>query len=240
MVRLLWRRAGWRMTAFAVALVSLSPFALAQQQQQQQQRPAQAQPARPAQQPAAQQQPPAAQPQPAAQPAPAAAPKQPPGPLPTPVIAVVDIDKIRQNASAAKSVREQLNKYQSQYQDEFAKLENELRNAGQELDKQRAVLSPEAFAQRRQQFEQRVADGQRSAQARKKQLNDALNNSVLQLDKVIVQVIQDVATQRGASLMLPRSQIILSHPAMEVTDEVLEQVNRKLPTVKVTLPPLTQ
>jgi Skp family chaperone for outer membrane proteins len=51
-------------------------------------------------------------------------------------------------------------------------------------------------------------------------------------------VIQEVATQRGATLMLPRSQIILSAPAMEVTDEVLDQVNRKLPTVRVTLPPL--
>jgi Skp family chaperone for outer membrane proteins len=218
MVRL-FPRAAWRLTALSVALISLSSMAIAQQQQQP--RPAPAKPAAPAA-------------------TPAAAPKQPPGPLPTPMLAVVDIDRIRQNAVAAKSVRDQLNKFQSTYQDEFAKLENDLRNAGQDLDKQRTVLSPEAFAQRRQQFEQRVAEGQRSAQARKKQLNDAFNNSMLQLDNAIVQVIQDVATARGANLMLPRSQIILSHPSMEVTDEVLDMVNRKLPTVKVTLPPLTQ
>ncbi|MCC7047721.1 MAG: OmpH family outer membrane protein, partial [Alphaproteobacteria bacterium] len=120
------------------------------------------------------------------------------------------------------------------------KTENELRNGEQDLNKQRTVLSPEAFADRRQKFEQRVAEFQRSVQARRKQLDDAYKNSMVQVNQVVVQVIQDVATARGASLMLPRSQIILSHPSMEVTDEVLEQVNRKLPTVKVTLPPLTQ
>ncbi|MCC6469302.1 MAG: OmpH family outer membrane protein [Alphaproteobacteria bacterium] len=222
---LLFPRAAWRLTALTVALISFTSMAMAQQQ------PRPAQPAKPAQQPAA----------PAATPAAApAAPKQPAGPLPTPVIAVVDVDKIRENAAAAKSVRDQLVKQQSAYQDEIAKTENDLRNAEQDLNKQRTVLAPEAFADRRQKFEQRVAEFQRSVQARRKQLDDAYKNSMVQVNTVVVQVIQDVATARGASLMLPRSQIILSHPSMEVTDEVLEQVNRKLPTVKVTLPPLTQ
>ncbi|MCC7045724.1 MAG: OmpH family outer membrane protein, partial [Alphaproteobacteria bacterium] len=128
MVRFL-PRAAWRLTALSVAVILSTSLAMAQQQQ----RPAQ--PAKPAQQPAA----------PAATPAAApAAPKQPAGPLPSPVIAVVDVDKIRENASAAKSVRDQLVKQQSAYQDEIAKTENELRNGEQDLNKQRTVLSPEA------------------------------------------------------------------------------------------------
>lgn len=213
-------RAAGRLMALAVVSMAISPMALAQTQQQR---------------PAQQQQRPAAQPAPAAAPA---APRQPAGPLPAPIIAVVDVDKIRESATAAKSVRDQLTKQQSTYQDDIAKQENDLRNAEQELNKQRTVLSPEAFAQRRQQFEQRVAEFQRQVQARRKQLDDAYKNSMVQVNKVVVDVIQDVATQRGATLMLPRSQIILSAPAMEVTDEVLDLVNRKLPTVKVTLPPL--
>jgi outer membrane protein len=212
-------RAAGRLMALAVVSMAVSPMAFAQTQQQ----------PRPAQQR------PAAQPAPAAAPA---APRQPAGPLPAPIIAVVDVDKIRESATAAKSVRDQLTKQQSAYQDDIAKQENDLRNAEQELNKQRTVLSPEAFAQRRQQFEQRVAEFQRQVQARRKQLDDAYKNSMVQVNKVVVDVIQDVATQRGATLMLPRSQIILSAPAMEVTDEVLDLVNRKLPTVKVTLPPL--
>lgn len=215
-------RAGGRLIALAVVSMAISPMAIAQTQPQQ---------PRPAQQ----QQRPAAQPAPAAAPA---APRQPAGPLPAPIIAVVDVDKIRESATAAKSVRDQLTKQQSAYQDDIAKQENDLRNAEQELNKQRTVLSPEAFAQRRQQFEQRVAEFQRSVQARRKQLDDAYKNSMVQVNKVVVDVIQDVAAQRGATLMLPRSQIILSAPAMEVTDEVLDLVNRKLPTVRVTLPPL--
>lgn len=216
-------RAAGRLMALAVVSMAIAPMAAAQQQpQQQQQRPAQ----RPAAQPA----------QPQAAPA---QPRQPAGPLPAPVIAVVDVDKIRESATAAKSVRDQLTKQQSTYQDDIAKQENDLRNAEQELNKQRTVLAPEAFAQRRQQFEQRVAEFQRQVQARRRQLDEAYKNSMVQVNKVVVDVIQEVAVARGATLMLPRSQIILSAPNMEVTDEVLDLVNRKLPTVKVTLPPLT-
>ncbi|MCK6453822.1 MAG: OmpH family outer membrane protein [Alphaproteobacteria bacterium] len=194
----------------------------AQQQQQRQQAPKP--PAKPAAQPAA---------QPAAAPAPT-------GPLPSPIIAVVDVDRIRENSTAAKSVREQLEKQRSTFQDEISKQENDLRNAEQDLNKQRSVLSPEAFNQRRQQFEQRVAEVQRTVQARRRQLEGAMQSSMTQVNTAVVQSVQDIATARGATLVLPKSQIILVDKSMEVTDEVLTLVNRKLPTVKVTLPPLTQ
>ncbi len=210
--------------AISWALVPIEG-ARAQQQQQQQQRQA---PAKPPAKPAA---------QPAAQPAAAPAPT---GPLPAPIIAVVDVDRIRENSTAAKSVREQLEKQRTTFQDEISKQENDLRNAEQDLNKQRSVLSPEAFNQRRQQFEQRVAEVQRTVQARRRQLEGAMQNSMTQVNTAVVQSVQDIATARGATLVLPKSQIILVDKSMEVTDEVLSLVNRKLPTVKVTLPPLTQ
>jgi outer membrane protein len=209
-------------------LVAATIGAEAQQQPPQQQR--QPAPAKPAAPPA----------RPAAQPAPAAAPVEPAGPLPSPIIAVVDVDRIRDNSTAAKSVRDQLEKQRSTFQDEISKQENDLRNAEQDLNKQRTVLSPEAFNQRRQQFEQRVAEVQRTVQARRRQLEGAMQTSMTQVNAAVVQAVQDIATARGATLVLPKSQIILVDKAMEITDEVLGQVNRKLSTVKVTLPPLTQ
>jgi Skp family chaperone for outer membrane proteins len=210
--------------AFAISVLFAMPAAVQAQQQQQQQR----------QQPA-----PKPAPKPAAQPAAAPAPA-PTGPLPAPIIAVVDVDRIRDNSTAAKSVRDQLEKQRQTFQDEISKQENDLRNAEQDLNKQRTVLSPEAFNQRRQQFEQRVAEVQRTVQARRRQLEGAMQTSMSQVNTAVVQSVQDIATARGATLVLPKSQIILVDKAMEVTDEVLAAVNRKLPTVKVTLPPLTQ
>ncbi|MGQ0674934.1 MAG: OmpH family outer membrane protein [Rhodospirillales bacterium] len=216
---------------FAVAAVfAMAAFPAAHAQQQQ--RP-------PAQQPAPR---PAPQAQPAAQPAPkpaAAAPAAGPAagaPLIAPVVAVVDIDRIRESSNASKSVRDQLEKHRGAFQDEISKQENELRNAEQELNKQRTVLSPEAFNQRRLQFEQRVSEVQRQVQARRRQLESAMATSMTEVNRAVVDAVQEVATAHGANLVLPKSQIILVDKAMEVTEEVLVMVNKKLPAVKVTLP----
>ena len=202
-------------------LMAMPPAALAQQQQQ---RPA-GQPAPAAPRPA----------QPAAQPA-AQSVAKPGEPMPGPVVAVVDIDRIRENSTAAKSVRDQLEKHRSTFQDEISKQENELRNAEQDLNKQRSVLSLDAFNQRRQQFEQRVADVQRQVQSRRRQLETAMANSMTEVNKAVVDAVQEVATSHGANLVLPKSQIILVDKAMELTEDVLTMVNKKLPNVRVTLP----
>lgn len=217
------RRMGRRLAAVALCVLAAGPLAVfpfAADAQQQPPRP-QAQPARPAQaQPA---------PKPAAAPAAAA-------PMPGPVVAVVDIDRIRENSTAAKSVREQLDKHRSTFQDEISKQENELRNAEQDLNKQRSVLSPDAFNQRRQQFEQRVADVQRQVQSRRRQLETAFQNSMSEVNKAVVDAVQEVAVEHGANLVLPKTYIVMVDKAMELTDEVLALVNKKLPGIKVTLP----
>lgn len=221
------RQAIKRASLIAIAAICLAAIPLAGNAQQQQRPPAQA---APKQQPAAPKAAPAA--------APAAAPTGPaPGqPLVAPVIAVVDIDRIRESSNAAKSVRDQLEKHRSTFQDEISKQENDLRNAEQDLNKQRTVLSPEAFNQRRQQFEQRVAEVQRQVQNRRRQLETAMATSMTEVNRAVVDAVQEVATGHGANIVLPKSQIILVDKAMEITDEVLGNVNKKLPSVRVTLP----
>ena len=214
-------RAGWLVAAIALGALGAAPGAEAQQQQQQ--RPAQQQPA-PAPRPAQ------------AQPVPAPSGPAAGQPIIAPIVAVVDIDRIRETSNAAKSVRDQLEKHRNAFQDEISKQENELRNAEQDLNKQRSVLSPEAFNQLRQQFEQRVAEVQRQVQSRRRQLESAMATSMTEVNRAVVDSVQEVATAHGANIVLPKSQIILVDKAMEVTDEVLATVNKKLQAVKVTLP----
>src|SRR5690349_2012975 len=86
-------------------------------------------------------------------------------PVSAPVVIVVDIHEIVQKSTAAAAIRKQLEATQKTYSDEFAKKERDLRAAEQELAQQRTVLSADAFAQRRREFESKVQDAQRDAGA---------------------------------------------------------------------------
>lgn len=192
---------------------------------------AQAQPA-----PAPPTQQPRPQTQPAAQPKPAA---------PAPAedaekilvkIAVLDVDTIRRDAAAAKDIRDQINKYRVSFQTAIQKEEDELRNANQELTRQRTILSPEAFAAERKKFEDRLVDVQRMVQKRKDDLDKSYNDAMRVVNDALNDIVVELANQESLTLILRRDQTVLVAKALEITPIVLERLNTKVPRVKISEP----
>lgn len=199
--------------SFAVLLAAAPQGALAQQQRQ----PAQQRPAAPAQQ----------QPQ-----APAPQPLPPKGTH----IVVVDPGVVERTALAFQAVRTQDERQRQTLQGEAAKLESDLKNAEQDLARQRTILSPEAFGQRRRDFEKRVADAQQSINNRRRDLEEALNGAYRRVGRAMVEVIGEIVKENNYQLVLPSTQIVMFQPGIEITGEVIQRLNKKLPTMTVQLP----
>ncbi len=151
-------------------------------------------------------------------------------------IAVVDIQRIMRESSATKSITTQIEAQRISYQQQITKQENDLRNAEQELNKQRTIISPEAFAERRRAFEQRVGNLQRDVQNRKRELDKSLNGATITVQNALRDIIGALVTERKYTLILIKSQTAYNAPEMEVTEEVLKRINAKLPSVKVPPP----
>ncbi len=146
---------------------------------------------------------------------------------------MVDHQRILRESKAAKSIQQQLEVRRRLYLDQLAKEEQRLNEVGKELARQRGVLSAEAFAQKRKEYEEAVQALQRASNERRRQLDEALaaaNNVVRQALKEIV---DELAETRGFNLVLPASGVLLYSPKIDITDEVLARLDRKLPTVKV-------
>jgi len=154
-------------------------------------------------------------------------------------IAVIDVDAIRRDSSAIKDAREQLNRYQTAFQADIQKEETELRNANQELARQRSILSPEAFAEERKKFEQKLVQVQRLVQQRKQQLDDAQAEVMRKINDTMTEVIGELAVENSYTLILRMDQLIFAGDALLITKTVLERLNKKLPTLKVSDPTKT-
>lgn len=185
------------------------------------------------QQPQPKQQPPQpkqpAKPQPSAQPAP-----EDDGVLIR--MAVIDVQAILRDATAVKDIRSQLEKYRLAFQSEIEKEEQEIVNANQELGRQRTILSPEAYTEERRKFENRVVDAQRLVQQRKQELNDVLNEAMGEVQNVLNDVITEIARAHQFSLLFRKDQTILVIPQLEITHLVLNELNKRLPAIKVKAP----
>lgn len=151
-------------------------------------------------------------------------------------ILILNLLEVRRSATAVKNIREQIASFRKGFQVNIEKEEKALRSANQGLVKKRTILSPEAFAKERRQFEQRVVAVQKLVQKRKKQLDRARVEAMLRVEKHMNGIVSDIAKKRKAFLVLRRSDIVLAARELDITSIVLKRLNKELLKVSVKKP----
>lgn len=152
-------------------------------------------------------------------------------------IAVVNIQKLMNESGAAKSVREQLENKQKSFQADITKKEEQLKKEDQELGKQKGVLSKEAFEEKAHEFRKKVTDVQKEVQSKKAMLDTGANRSWAQIQKAVTEIVAELSKEKGFSVALPTetptSQILFADSRLDITEEVLTRLNKKLPKIDV-------
>jgi Skp family chaperone for outer membrane proteins len=151
-------------------------------------------------------------------------------------VGVVDVQKILREASATRAIRPQLDKLKNSYQAQFKKEEDELRAADQDLERQRAILSPEAFNDKRVEFQKRANGLQRKVQQARQLLDESLGQAMGVVQDQLRAVLVQVRDEHKLQLILFRSAVIAMEPRFDITEEVLKRLNQKLPSVTVKVP----
>ena len=151
-------------------------------------------------------------------------------------VAIIDVQVILVDAKAVKNIQEQITKFGTQFEEEIEKERNEIRTANQELARQRTILSPEAFAEKRRKFEQRVVKVQRLVQQRQRELDKSRNEAMIVLNKAYTEIVWKIANELNLAVILRKNQTAYAIPSLEITRKVLTLLDEKLPTVKVSKP----
>lgn len=152
-------------------------------------------------------------------------------------IGVIDVQLILRESKAYQSIRPQMQTLKKQFEEKFRAAEGELRTTNKDLQRERAILSPEAFAQRQRDFRKRVDSVQRDMQAVNRLLDRALSVAVGQIQAVARTVTSELAKEKNLDLVLSNTSITFAQERLNLTEEVLTHLNKRLPSVKVELPP---
>lgn len=151
-------------------------------------------------------------------------------------VAVLDVQSILRDAKAVKSIRKQITKFGSNFEDEIEKERVEIRKANQELARQRTILSPDAFAEKRRKFEKRVVDVQRLVQKRQRELDKTRNQAMGVVNKAYTEIVSKMARENNLAVIIRKAQTAFSVKGLDITKEILTRLDKKLPTVKVAEP----
>jgi Skp family chaperone for outer membrane proteins len=146
-------------------------------------------------------------------------------------IVVIDTQKIYREAVAVRGLQKKIDDQRSSYQNELRGKEEVLRGADQELARQRTILSSEAFAQKRRELEQQVAKLQGEVQSRRKDLEKEFALGMKEVQAALVEIAREIAEERRSDLVIEKSAVVLVRPELEITQEALKRLDKRLPTI---------
>jgi outer membrane protein len=155
-----------------------------------------------------------------------------------PAILIVDLQQVLHDSKAGKGVQAALNEESQAYSKEVARQEDDLQKMRSDLERQRTALSAEAFNAKAKAFQQRYQEFDRGVQAKRQALQGALNDAIHKVEKAALDIITQMAKERGANLVLAKQAVILQseNADAEITTEVVARLDKTLESVAVDFP----
>lgn len=152
------------------------------------------------------------------------------------IIVIVDAARVQRESAAGKGLAAERERYQQTYNTEFETARKQLQLAEQDLAKQRSALAAEVFQEKVRALNVRIAEFQRQYQGAVRALDKSTATASNELQKAVVGVTSEVASEVGASLVLHKQQVFLHDERMDITPQVIERLNKRLGSIPFPTP----
>jgi Skp family chaperone for outer membrane proteins len=148
-------------------------------------------------------------------------------------VAVINMQKIMSDSTAAKDLQTQLEAKRNSYQAEIKAKEDKLRKEEEDLAKQKNILAKDALEQKQKDFIEEINKVRKEVQDKRVALDNAYKQALNELNKAILQIVDDLAAEKGFNLALPNSALIYAASDFDITNDVVSKLNQKLPKISL-------
>ena len=152
--------------------------------------------------------------------------------------AVVDVESILEYSKAILHVKKSINIISEQIQSELSSKEVKLKQAEAELIEKRGILHKSEFDKLVAAFNKKVSLTQQEMQNKKSALERAHTNAIAQVHENTIRVISDLSKKYGFNIVFPSSQVLFINNSLNITHEVISNLNERLQEVKVNYDPM--
>lgn len=145
-------------------------------------------------------------------------------------VGLLNGEKIWSELPVIKSLKSELNRNLNDQQRRFSSLEEKLKKENQQLmEDQQSLISGkkkdrELFEQRQQDFSIKVMQLQKEAEDAQKKIGQVYEKSMAQIREKVNKSIKKIARQKKLSLVLYDTQVAHSTSALDITDEVFDDL----------------
>jgi outer membrane protein len=156
------------------------------------------------------------------------------------VIAVVDVDRVFRECTACRAAQTQLQQQATNLQTRAQQLGQPLQTEGQSIQTAIQALNGKqpdaALTQRIQAFQTRQNTANQELQTAQATFQRNQQYVAQQINQRLTPIYTTVMNARGATIVVEKNATLANAPAIDVTNDVLAQLNQQLPSVATVAP----
>lgn len=154
-------------------------------------------------------------------------------PLHSANIMVVDLQTLLKKSKAAQMVSRQIREKRAEYNHEISEAEQKLKKEKDALEREQTTLSPKSLNEKERSFQKKLNAFKEKYRGEFEQMQAASNEALSTIQKTILKIVNKFAKERKADIVLPRAELLFWNKSFDVTDDVLAELDKDLPTVTV-------
>ena len=163
-----------------------------------------------------------------------AVPSLPRAPSPPAIVAgLISVPDIMRASTAAQEIERVIGERRRKLNEDAQKEQASWRDFQQQVGAQRGNVTQDQLRIKERDLQERITTAQRKFRDRNRVIQEALQYSLAQIERTLAGVLQQVAASHGMNMVLHRAQVALNTPEFDLSQEVVDQLNRILPAVVI-------
>ena len=148
-------------------------------------------------------------------------------------IVYVDMNKILTESKVGIFVEKELTEIHKGNLDNFTKIEEKLKKQEIDLISKRNVMSIEEFNKKTESLRNEAAKYQNERREKFEMITNKRNNARGEVLKVLDPILTEYFEQNNISLLLYKNNIAIGTTELDITNAIIDELNKKLPSIKL-------
>ena len=101
------------------------------------------------------------------------------------------------------------------------------------LIESQSIMAPEAFESKKNEYEIKAQNYNNERQAKLIKIDELIAISRNDVLNALKPILEDISNEKGITILLEKSSVMLSADKMDITDEVLKKLNKEMPKLEI-------
>lgn len=137
----------------------------------------------------------------------------------------VDLNRALNETNDGKAAKSRLEADMKAKKQKIEMMQNDLKKMGEELEKQKLILSADAMKDKQQAFQQKYMEFQKTGMEYEKQIAEANDAAIKPIADRLMRVVQQIGQSDGFTMIVPREMALYSPAGTDITDKVIAAFN---------------